>query len=208
MQSDPVQEYLNELLSAVLRAKDAVQQLLIFSHQYELNLAPIKIDGIVKETLQFVKSSITAAIDIQKNIAQDVYSILADSFQISQVLIHLCTNAVHAMEEKGGILRIELKNVELDDADSKFLDLAPGRYVQLTVTDTGHGIDPEIRERIFDPYFTTKEVGKGAGGLAVVHGIVENHEGAVLVESEPEKGTMVTVYFPSVDEDTIPETTF
>jgi signal transduction histidine kinase len=120
-----------------------------------------------------------------------------DPAQIKQVLIHLCTNAAHAMDEKGGILGINLKNVEFDDAAAQYHNLDPGRYVQLTVSDTGHGIDPEIRERIFDPYFTTKEVSKGTGmGLAVVHSIVKNHKGDVLVNSESGMGTTVAICFP------------
>ena len=114
------------------------------------------------------------------------------------------------MEEKGGVLGIDLKNVKHDDgAAAQYHDLTPGRYVQLAVSDTGHGIDPEIRDRIFDPYFTTKEVGKGTGmGLAVVHGVVKSHEGAILVDSESGMGTTVSVFFPAVEADASSEPAF
>jgi CheY-like chemotaxis protein len=126
---------------------------------------------------------------------------LADPTEVHQLLVNLCTNAAHAMEEKGGVLEISLSEVAIDsDAVAAPAGLKPGHYLRLTVSDTGRGIDPTILERIFDPYFTTKEVGKGSGlGLAVVHGIVKRHEGAITVNSEPGVGTSFHVYFPKVD---------
>jgi signal transduction histidine kinase len=128
--------------------------------------------------------------------------ISADPTQIQQVLINLCSNAVHAMEENGGILTIRLDDtVLLGEMSEEFREVKPGRYIRLTVADNGHGISPDIRQRIFDPYFTTKEIGKGTGiGLASVHGIVKNHDGAISVQSEPGKGSKMSLIFPATDE--------
>jgi CheY-like chemotaxis protein len=116
-------------------------------------------------------------------------------------MINLCTNALHAMAEAGGQMEINLTNRQLVETElNQYPDLNPGPHVVLSISDTGCGIDPEIRDRVFDPYFTTKDVDKGTGmGLAVVHGIVKNHEGAILIESEPGKGTTVHVLFPIVE---------
>jgi len=126
----------------------------------------------------------------------------ADATQIHQVLMNLCTNAAHAMDNKG-ILEVRLSPVDLSEsdlADQSIVDLKPGPHVRLTVSDTGCGIDTKTIERIFDPYFTTKEVGKGSGlGLAVLHGIVKRHEGAITVRSEPGKGATFSVYIPRID---------
>ena len=128
-------------------------------------------------------------------------AIVADPTQMQQVLMNLCTNAAHAMEREGGILQIRMADVELGASDVRFGgDLKPGRYVRVTVTDTGHGIDPAVIQRIFEPYFTTKEKGKGTGlGLAVVHGIVTAHNGAITVSSEPGKGTTFEVFLPCAE---------
>ena len=130
--------------------------------------------------------------------------ILADPVQINQVIMNLCINAFQEMERTGGILTISVENVTLDeDTASRYHDLNKGNYVKVTVSDTGPGIDPEIIDRIFDPYFTTKEVGKGSGiGLAVVHGIVKNHSGAITVDSQPGKGTTFNILFPVAAEKT------
>jgi CheY-like chemotaxis protein len=126
---------------------------------------------------------------------------LADPTEVHQVLVNLCTNAAHAMEEQGGVLEISLDEVTVGaEAVAAAGDLKPGRYLRLTVRDTGHGIAPSSLDRIFDPYFTTKGVGKGSGlGLSVVRGIVKRHEGAIMVNSEPEVGTTFHVYFPRME---------
>jgi signal transduction histidine kinase len=123
--------------------------------------------------------------------------------QIKELMINLCTNAALAMEEPGGILEISIQDVMLSREETlSYPHTTPGPYLQLSIRDTGQGIPPEIQDRIFDPYFTTREVGKGSGmGLAVVHGIVKNHDGAISVESEPGKGTTVKVLFPIIDHD-------
>jgi CheY-like chemotaxis protein len=130
---------------------------------------------------------------------------LADPTQIHQVLMNLCTNAAHAMDDKG-ILEVELSHVDLsksDLTDQSIVDLKPGPYLKLCVSDTGSGMDKATLERIFDPYFTTKEVGKGSGlGLAVVHGIIKRHDGAATVRSEPGKGSTFCIYIPAVEANT------
>jgi len=198
---------LEEIRTASLRAKDVVRQLLSFARKTGLEKKPTNIIPFVKESLNLMRSSIPTSIEIFQNIAKDVDTILADPTQINQVLINLCTNADHAMPD-GGMLEISLKNVELDeDTAAQYPDLDPGRYVNLTVSDTGQGINPEFKDRIFDPYFTTKEVGKGTGmGLSVVHGIVKSHGGAISVDSELRRGTAFSIFFPVVEEEAVIET--
>ncbi|MBW2662375.1 MAG: hybrid sensor histidine kinase/response regulator, partial [Deltaproteobacteria bacterium] len=138
-----------------------------------------------------MRSTIPTTIDIQQDIQATDETILADPTQINQVMMNLCINASQAMEQTGGNLTVNMEKVILDDNSAKdYPDLKSGKHVKVTVSDTGPGIDPEIIERIFDPYFTTKEVGKGSGmGLSVVLGIVKNHNGAISVDSNPGKGT-------------------
>ncbi len=202
----PARLNLEEIRIAGLRAKDVVCQLLSFARKTNPEKKAINIGTVILESIKLLRSSIPASIEIRQHIQNDVDAILADATQINQVLINLCTNADHAMPG-GGILEICLKNLELDaDASALYSNLNPGRYVNLMVSDTGHGIPAGEIERIYDPYFTTKEVGKGAGmGLAVVHGIVMNHNGAISVDSEPGKGTTFNLLFPSTESEPISE---
>jgi two-component system, cell cycle sensor histidine kinase and response regulator CckA len=189
---------LKEIVKASLRARDVVKQLLSFSRIDKVKRIPLKPGPIIKESLQLIRASISAYIEVRQEIEADTYTILADSTQLNQVIINLCTNARDAMKEEGGVLEVALNNVELESQSDK---LQPGKYVRLTVRDSGTGIAPETFERIFDPYFTTKEVGEGTGmGLAVVHGIIREHEGVINVNTDPGKGTTFQVYFPAVDE--------
>jgi len=204
---NPAKLNLKEILTASLRAKDVVRQLLSFARKTRLEKKPTHIVPIVKESLKLLRSSIPTNIEIRRNIPTNVDTILADPTQINQVLINLCTNAYHAMPDEG-IIEVILKNVEElgENAPAQDPDLNPGRYVNLTVSDTGHGIPKEEIDRIFDPYFTTKEIGKGTGmGLAVVHGIVKEHNGIITVESEPEKGTTFSIFFPVVEKEAVIE---
>lgn len=203
---NPIRRKLEEIRKASLRAKEVVGQLLSFARRSEIKKKPTNLIPIVKESLNLLRSSIPKSIEIHQDVSEDVDSILADPTQMNQVLINLCTNANHAMPD-GGILEVSLKNVELDgDAADKYPDLKPGRYVNLTVSDTGQGISLELRDRIFDPYFTTKEVGKGTGmGLSVVHGIIKSHQGAIFVDSDIGKGTTFSLFFPVVKEEAILE---
>jgi PAS domain S-box-containing protein len=198
---------LQKIRSASLLAKDVVHQLLSFARKTKLEKKPTNIIPIIKESLKLLRSSIPTSIEIRQNITKNVDKILADPTQINQVLINLCTNADHAMPD-GGILEISLKNIELDeDTATQYSDLNSGQYVNLTVSDTGHGISQGDIDRIFDPYFTTKEVGKGTGmGLPVVHGIVKSHGGTISVESKLGKGTTFHIYFPVIEAEAVIET--
>ncbi|MFH1488682.1 MAG: ATP-binding protein [Pseudomonadota bacterium] len=131
------------------------------------------------------------------------WSILADPTQIHQILMNLCTNAHHAMAGKRGVIKVTLAPVDLAPQEmDTYLDLNPGPYLKMSVKDSGYGMDPETLKRIFDPYFTTKEKGVGTGmGLAVVHGIVKNHGGAITVESAPGEGTTFNIFFPRIEQD-------
>lgn len=204
-QGGPAHFSLTEARQACFRAKDMVRQILAFSREKQKTFQPIDIEPIVKEGLKMLRSSIPTTIEIQQEIASttDAY-VLGDPTQIHQVLMNLCTNAMDAMEEMGSVLQVSLASIELDtDAAKEVSDLTPGRYTRLTVSDTGHGMEAHILDKVFDPYFTTKGPGKGTGiGLSVVYGIVKEHRGAVTVYSEPGKGTTFHVFFPEVESDT------
>jgi len=148
-----------------------------------------------------LRSSIPTTIEIKQDIAS-TGTVLADPTQIHQVIMNLCTNAYHAMRETGGTLAVSLGEIEIRGEDEGYGELAVGRYLKLTVSDTGCGISPEIKEKIFEPYFTTKKTGEGTGlGLAVVHGIVKSYHGHITVYSEPGRGTTFHVYLPLVEEE-------
>jgi PAS domain S-box-containing protein len=199
--SSPQRKSLEQVLNASIRAKGLIRQILAVSRSaQEQQRIPTDISSIIKEALKLLRSSLPTSIEMRQKIRKGVA--LADPTQIHQVLMNLCTNAAHAMDDKG-ILEVRLSPVDLSEsdlADQSIFDLKPGPYLRLTVSDTGCGMDGKTLERIFDPYFTTKEVGKGSGlGLAVVSGIVKRHEGAITVRSEPGKGTTFSVYIPRVD---------
>ncbi|RJQ76704.1 MAG: response regulator [Desulfobacteraceae bacterium] len=195
----PDHHYLGEIKKASLRAKDVVRQLLSFGRRTEQSKRPVHIKAIVDESLQLLRASIPSTIEIRTHTPADLNIISADPTQLHQILINLCTNAAHAMENKGGTLDVGLSNLELDEQGGRIYSLAPGSYLQLCVSDNGSGIDPRLIDRVFDPYFTTKENGKGSGiGLSVVHGIVKNHDGAISIASEPGVGTTVRILFPAV----------
>jgi PAS domain S-box-containing protein len=202
---NPIQHNLKEILKAGERARDMVKQILAFSRKEQEERTPIQLGTILKEAIKLLRSSIPTTIDIRHNIEAKIDIVFANHTQIHQVILNLCTNASHAMREKGGVLEIGLSDFYLDsDTAGEFENLNPGSYLRLKIKDTGHGIDPEVINRIFDPYFTTKEVGEGTGmGLSVAHGIVKGHGGDITVESELGGGTTFQVLFPKFDE-TIP----
>ena len=189
---------LEQALKAADRARSLVKQILAFSRKGEQERNPLELHVIIKEALKLLRASLPSTVDIVQIINEESGCVIADPTQVHQVLMNLCTNAAHAMEEKGGTLEVRLAPVELGDADtSMFSDLHPGPYLKLTVKDTGTGIAPAIVDRIFDPFFTTKEVSKGTGmGLSVVHGIIKSHGGSITVDSRPGKGTTFTILLP------------
>ncbi|RPI51213.1 MAG: PAS domain S-box protein, partial [Deltaproteobacteria bacterium] len=193
---------MDQILKSGIRAKGLVQQILAFSRDHKLEQRPLQLKYIVKETLKLLGSTLPADIEIKEDIAKDVGIINADPTQMQQVIMNLCTNASHAMQEEGGILSVSLINVELDDiVAAHYIDTDPGSYLRLTVSDTGIGMTSEIIEHIFEPYFTTKEKGVGTGmGLSIVHGIVKNHNGGITVYSESGKGSTFHVYLPRIGE--------
>lgn len=194
---------LEMVLSAGKRAKDLIKQILAFSRQSEEERKPIQISHTVKEVLKFIRASMPTTIDIREDIDSEVGNILGDPVQIHQILMNLCTNAHHAMTGEGGVLEIKLAPVNLRHGDAvPHPDLKPGPYTRVSVKDTGCGMDKATMAKIFDPYFTTKEKGVGTGlGLAVAHGIVQNHGGAITVESGPGKGSVFSLYFPAIQKE-------
>ena len=197
------QDDITEILKAAGRAKDLVQQILTFSRQREQKRQVIRLDIVVKEATKFLRASLPAQIKIEMDLAPDAPAVLADPTQIYQVTMNLATNALHAMDGRPGQLIVKLDSFLPDD---EFIrahpEFRPVPYARLTVADTGHGIDAKTLERIFEPFFTTKPVGKGTGlGLAVVHGLVQAHDGTITVESQPGLGTTFRLYFPAKTED-------
>jgi len=195
-----IKDELKEVLTAGERAKKLVKQILAFSRQAKEEKTPVQTGLIAKEALKLLRSSLPSTIDIRQNI-QSQSVILSDPTQLHQILMNLCTNAAHAMLEKGGTLEITLNNVMLNsDFTSNHPEIQPGAFQKLTVSDTGHGMTPEVMSRIFDPFFTTKPKDEGTGlGLSVVHGIVKNCGGTITVYSEPDKGTTFNLYFPIIE---------
>jgi two-component system cell cycle sensor histidine kinase/response regulator CckA len=195
---NPAKNCLKEVQKASLRAKDVVRNILSFARKTPAERTPIQISTVIKESLKLLRASIPTMIEIRQNISCEREMILADPTEVNQVLMNLCTNAVHATGVEAGALEVGLEPIALDkDSAAKYDGLNPGDFVKLTVRDTGHGIDPEIIGRIFDPYFTTKSLAERTGmGLAIVYGIVKKHDGAIRVESEAGKGTVFEVLFP------------
>jgi PAS domain S-box-containing protein len=192
-------ENLQQLFVAANRARDLVKQILTFSRQVDQKPKPLKIQLVVKEALKLVRSSLPSTIEINQNIDKTCGLVMADATQIHQLVMNLLTNAYHAMEHDGGKLDVTLKQVDLDMDDLKDPSMTAGSYVCLTVEDTGSGIDEYAMDRIFEPYFSTKEKDKGTGlGLAMVHGIVKSYGGNIRVYSEPGGGTAFHVYLPVI----------
>jgi two-component system cell cycle sensor histidine kinase/response regulator CckA len=197
---NPATHDLQRVLNACLRATSLVKQILSFSRQSEQERRPIPLTSLIEEVLKLLRSSLPSTIEIHQHIstAPKGDTVLADPTQIHQVLMNLGTNAAHAMRAKGGILSVSLSDFEVDDSlVSLYPDLTRGSYIRLSVSDTGHGMEAAVKERIFDPYFTTKKVGEGTGiGLAMVQGIIKSHGGAIKVYSEPGQGTTFHIFLP------------
>jgi len=190
---------LEAVLKAGNRAKDLVAQILTFSRSSEQVLLPVQVHLVVNEALKLLRSSLPATIEIRKEIKSADW-VRADPTQIHQVVMNICTNAFHAMQDEGGVMTVVLETRIPDEAlRIKHPDIRKEPYLTLVIRDNGCGMDQQVLDRIFDPYFTTKEKGKGTGlGLSVVHGIVKNHNGHIAVESKPCNGTVFTVLLPVI----------
>ena len=191
-----MEKKLQEIYAGGLRAKEIVRQILAFARQSDEDVKPIKIETVILEALKLIRPSTPSTIEIRKEIDSSS-QVMGNETQIHQIIMNLCANAAHAMQKDGGILTVTLKDVIISEETDPSLDCENGDYVELTVSDTGYGIEPDIIERIFDPYFTTKQTGEGTGmGLAMVRGIVDSYGGSITVTSIPDKKTVFTVYLP------------
>jgi PAS domain S-box-containing protein len=195
--NDKVRERLKYILASAYRAKDLVQQILTFSRRTEQDKVPVTLAPILKDIIKFLRASLPATIKINARY-EDNSSVLGDSTQLYQVMMNLCTNAAHAMGEKGGILEVNLSDVHFDSIDSGLqAELEPRAYIMVGVQDTGDGMTPDMLDRIFEPFFTTKRRGEGTGlGLSVVHGIVKGMGGAISVHSQMGEGSLFQVFLP------------
>jgi signal transduction histidine kinase len=193
-----IAEHLNEIITASLRAKQLVQQILAFSHKEDQQQKPVKLEIIVREVLKLFRAMIPAGIQIHQEIETDCGFVSMAPTYIHQILMNLCSNAYHAMKDTGGTLSISLKAVAIEkEGKENEFGVKPGPYLVLSVSDTGHGMDETVREKIFEPYFTTKKQGEGTGlGLSVIMGIIKRHRGHINVSSEPGKGTTFRIYLP------------
>ncbi len=189
---------IEQINNAATRGKDLVQQILTFSREVNFDKKPIQLNLIVVEVLNLLKASFPTGIEIRQNLRPDIGTILADATHMHQIIMNLCTNASYAMMNTGGILEVNLDVISADrNLTRQVPNLKKGKYVRLTLSDTGHGMDSKTKERIFEPFFTRKEVGSGSGlGLSVVHGIVNNYGGAITVDSTVGVGTTFTIYLP------------
>lgn len=193
-------EDIDQILHGAQRAKELVQQILTFSRKNDQELKPLKLQSIIKEALKLLRSSIPATIEIRQDINPDCDTVLADPTHIHQVIMNLCTNAYHAMRKRGGVLGVSLQPVTITgEHDDINVNLMPGSYVRIEISDTGIGIEKDALKRIFEPYYTTKTQGEGTGlGLAVVHGIVSRLNGDIQVQSETGIGSTFSISLPVV----------
>ena len=192
---------LNEALKAANRAKDLVKQILAFSRQTDEERMPVRASLVAKEAVKFIRATIPATIEIKTRIDDKSGAVLANSVELHQIIMNLCTNAQHAIGDQAGLLEVAVQNTEIDlSQKNDLIDLEIGSYVRISVKDTGNGMTRDVMKKIFDPYFTTKKKGVGTGlGLAVVHGIVKKYGGTIKVESELGKGTTFHIYLPKAN---------
>ena len=196
-EGSPLLEYVEGIHKFGMRAKDLVNQILAFSRQADRSVMPVSLQLILKEAAKLSRSIIPSNIELHLDIQKDRAPVMADPTQMHQIIMNLMINACHAMEETGGVISVCLKETQLSEYDLKGTSLPPGGYARLSVSDTGCGMTPNVLDRIFEPYFTTKAHGKGTGlGLAVVYGIVKEHGGHISVYSEVKKGTTFNIYLP------------
>ena len=193
-----VQEYLEQVANAGERATDLVRQILTFSRRQDADLRPLQVPLVVKEALKLLRSTLPATVTLNTAIAATVDPVLADPTQVHQIVMNLCVNASHAMEPDGGLLTVRIDQLTPEESFFKaHPELSAGPHLRLVVSDTGCGMTPEVMSAIFEPYFTTKGHREGTGlGLAVVHGIVKQYRGEIVVESTPGQGSTFAIYLP------------
>ncbi len=198
---DATRQYVEHILQASERARNLIKQILAFSRRVEQDRKPMDYRSVVAEALKLLRATLSTTIEMRSKSPAAPVMVDADYTQMHQVIMNICTNAAHAMGEKGGVLEVSLNTVNTkDESRSDRLDLPPGAYARLAISDTGHGIDPVHLNRLFDPFFTTKKPGEGTGlGLAVVYGIVHNHGGCIAVSSAPGQGATFSVYLPLIE---------
>lgn len=196
-----VKNGMDEILKAGLRAKELINQILSFSRQRPQAIVSISLHHVIKECLNLLRSSIPTTIEIQRYIDESCGPVMADPSQIHQIVMNLAANAFHAMEESGGILHISYREIDVNANNRPLPELNPGKYAALIVRDTGTGIKKDIQNRVFEPYFTTKELDKGTGlGLSMVHGIIKNIGGFIKLDSEIGEGTQFHIYLPVLEQ--------
>ncbi len=196
-----VTNVIERILEACNQGKTLIEQLMSFSRQdwQAGDEEPMRIASVINEVITLLKVSLPTNIGIRENITHDTAIIYASPAMMHKVIMNLCTNAIQAMKGKGGTLSIELKDIEIDRASAENLNILKGSYIMLSVSDTGTGITSDIRDRIFDPYFTTKEKGEGKGlGLSLVYGVIKNYKGAVKVNSIPGTKTTFDIILPRI----------
>lgn len=193
--SRKVTGYLEKMQKAGIRAKDLIQQILTFSRHDTPDMVPLDISNVIAEVTGLIRAATPSNVEIETDLEKNTGLINANLTQIHQVLFNLCTNAVHAIGNRKGLIRITLKNFKIADAHGKVKD--PAKFIQLKISDNGNGMDAVTQARMFDPYYTTKKAGEGTGmGLATVYGIIENHKGVISVNSQKSIGTDFEILFP------------
>lgn len=198
--TSPAAQFLDKALEGIQRATSLVGQILAFSRQEDAQQVPLEVAPIINEVVKLLRPILPSTIKITKHIQEGTRAISADPTQVHQILMNLCTNAFHVMEKEGGTLTIELMNKELLPQDvQQYPGVAPGPFIDLTIGDTGPGIAEELIDKIFDPYFTTKPLGKGSGmGLSIVHGIVQSYGGFIKVENKEGTGAWFHIHLPAI----------
>ncbi len=196
----PTRRRLELVLKGAYRGRDLVKQIHTFSRRSEEVKKPVSMSSILNEVFPLVRAFLPSTIEIRKNISAKSDIIPADQTQIHQVILNLCNNAAYAMRDKGGVLDIAVDEEDIADNGSNiYKELKPGPYIRLTISDNGCGMAPEVLERIYDPFFTTKAPGEGSGlGLSIVHGIIKSHDGIIKVDSKPGQGTSFSIFIPKV----------
>jgi signal transduction histidine kinase len=195
-----VTKCLLEVQNASTRATDLVKQILTFSRQNDQTRKPVQPKVALKEALRLLRATIPVMITIATTIDSDAY-IMADPIQLHQIIINLCANANHAMHHKGGVLQVQLHDLQLDERQQdRYPGLSPGHYVKLSVADSGIGIPTELQDKIFTPFFTTKKKGEGTGlGLSTVESIVKSYDGKIYLKSQPGQGSTFTILLPAIE---------